>query len=512
MERIWGMPVGSQPPSEPPDGGAGGSRMSQTVTFKEKVLGAPAKRATVRDLIKEGAMTLEFEGGDRLLPKFSIAAPTLKQLCEPWEQCLVIKLLGRDVGFLTLRDRLPALWKVQGGLELLDVSNGYFMVKFDLEADRERVMHGGPWMLFDHYLIVRPWSPEFVASATKVDSTLVWIRFPGLGVMFYDESVLLTIASAIGKPIKVDLNTLNMTRGRFARVCVEINLNEPVVGRFFLNGVWYNVEYEGLHLLCSSCGCYGHVLRNCPHATRPEPTAHGVGEQEVTEQQSHSSVSSASAGEQSAPHVRGEIAPDPHGDWLIVKWRNRKHNLGKSFSNGRSSSHNGTTDIKELDRDIPNYPTKGVQLEAASRASFKNPREVRVPPREQGHAAGSIRGDGGHAPNRNTPIMGSNIDSKKRSRGEELRDHSRPIPASANTESELNKHKARSSHTHLSLGDPRVHEGVTGNLHRRRTNSVPQSGYTINERHDAEDSGQEIPGTEDIMQYDQPLEEEAMMA
>nr|KYP70390.1 hypothetical protein KK1_009606 [Cajanus cajan] len=257
--------------------------MSQTMTFKEKVLGAPAMRPVVRDLIKEGVMTLDFEGEDRLLPKFSITAPTLKQLCEPWEQCLVIKLLGRDVGFLTLRDRLPALWKVQGGLELLDVSHGYFMVKFDLEADRERVMHGGPWMLFDHYLIVRPWSPEFVASATKVDSTLVWVRFPGLGVMFYDESVLLTIASAIGKPVKVDLNTLNMTRGRFARVCVEINLNEPVVGRFFLNGVWYNVEYEGLHLLCSSCGCYGHILRNCPHAARPVAKANGVGEKEVVE-------------------------------------------------------------------------------------------------------------------------------------------------------------------------------------------------------------------------------------
>nr|KYP64619.1 Purple acid phosphatase 2 [Cajanus cajan] len=54
----------------------------------------------------------------------------------------MIKLLGRKVGFLTLRDRLPALWKVQGGFELLDVSNGYFMVKFDLEADRDRVMHG----------------------------------------------------------------------------------------------------------------------------------------------------------------------------------------------------------------------------------------------------------------------------------------------------------------------------------------------------------------------------------
>nr|KYP69646.1 Transposon TX1 uncharacterized [Cajanus cajan] len=225
------------------------------------------------------------------------------------------------------------------------------MVKFDLEADRERVMHWGPWMLFDHYLIVRPWSLEFVASATKVDSTLVWIRFPGLGVMFYDESVLLTIASAIGKPVKVDLNTLNMTRGRFARACVEINLEEPVVGRFFLNGVWYNVEYEGLHLLCSSCGCYGHVLQNCPHAARSESMATGVGEKETTEQPprvpTHSEGSAAQTGEKSDPHVKGGIAPDPHGDWMIVKQRNQKHNFGKPQGKGRFSSHNGSEEIKE---------------------------------------------------------------------------------------------------------------------------------------------------------------------
>ncbi|XP_020208554.1 uncharacterized protein LOC109793499 [Cajanus cajan] len=390
------------------------------------------------------------------------------------------------------------------------------MVKFYLEADREWVMHGGPWMLFDHYLIVRPWSPEFVASATKVDSTLVWIRFPGLGVMFYDESVLLTIASAIGKPVKVDLNTLSMTRGRFARVCVEIKLNEPVVGRFFLNGVWYNVEYEGLHLLCSSCGCYGHVLRNCPHATRPELTTQGVGEQEVTKQQSgeppHSAVSVASMGEKSGPQVRGDIAPDPHGDWLIVKRRNRKHNIGKLFSKGRSASHNGTTDFKERDRDIPDNPTKGGHLETASRERFNNPRAVTVPPREQGHAAGSLHDDGGHAPNWNPPIMGSNIERKKRSRGAELHEHSRPIPASANMDSAVDKNKARSTYTHPSLGDPHVHEELTGDLHRGTITSVPHPGYTSKERHDDENSGPEIPGTEDFMQYEQPLKEETMMA
>lgn len=63
-------------------------------------------------------------------------------------------------------------------------------------------------------------------------------------------------------PIKVDLITLNMTRGRFVRVCMEINLETPVVRNFCLNGSWYHVEYEGLHMSCASCGCYGHVARN----------------------------------------------------------------------------------------------------------------------------------------------------------------------------------------------------------------------------------------------------------
>ncbi|XP_020211721.1 uncharacterized protein LOC109796460 [Cajanus cajan] len=510
MERIWGMPMGSQPLSEPPNGGIGSLKMNQTMTFKEKVLGTPATRPTVRDLIKEGAMTLEFEGGDRLLPKFSITAPTLKQLCEPWEQCLVIKLLGREVGFLTLRDRLSALWKVQGGFELLDVSNGYFMVKFDLEADRDRVMHGGPWMLFDHYLIVRPWSPEFVASATKVDSTLVWIRFPGLGVMFYDESVLLTIASAIGKPVKVDLNTLNMTRGRFTRVCVEINLEEPVVGRFFLNGVWYNVEYEGLHLLCSSCGCYGHVLRNCPHAIRPESKVTAMGEKENTVQlprdPPHGEGSVAPTGEQSALRVRGELAPEPHGDWLIVKRRNRKSNLGKPLNKGRSSSHNGSEIITEQHHNVPSYSKRGVHNLAETRLGFKSTHTVRESPREQGHALGSLAPDGGHGVLINENRMGPTLDRKKRSRGGESNAQPRPIPANAAASAASSALKDRSTHTSPYLGDSRlVQEGMQGT-----TSSVLHTGCTTNVHNDSEDTIQEIPGVEDIMQYDQPLE--TMMA
>lgn len=144
----------------------------------------------------------------------------------------------------------------------MDVDHGFFMVKFDLEADKDKVIEGGPWMIFDHYLAVFSWTPNFVSTTAKVEKTLVWIRFPGMNLVFYDESLLLAMALAVGRPIKVDEHTLKVERGIFARVCVEINLNQPVVGKIFVKGMWYNVEYEGLHMLCGKCGCYGHVTRN----------------------------------------------------------------------------------------------------------------------------------------------------------------------------------------------------------------------------------------------------------
>lgn len=65
-----------------------------------------------------------------------------------------------------------------------------------------------------------------MASSTKIDKMLAWIYFPSLNVAYYDEDVLMALAEGIGKPMKIDYNTLQVSRGRFARVCVEIDLLE----------------------------------------------------------------------------------------------------------------------------------------------------------------------------------------------------------------------------------------------------------------------------------------------
>lgn len=109
-------------------------------------------------------MTVDLEGGNRLLPKITLDKKVFQDLCEPWKDTLVIKLLGKNIGYMVMKDRLKRLWKPQGGFDILDVDNGYFMVTFDMQSDKEKVAAGGPWMIFDHYLCVFHWSPQFVSS------------------------------------------------------------------------------------------------------------------------------------------------------------------------------------------------------------------------------------------------------------------------------------------------------------------------------------------------------------
>lgn len=55
----------------------------------------------------------------------------------------------------------------------------------------------------------------------------------------------------VGTPVKVYMHTLKVDRGKFARMCVEIDLTQLVVRRVGINGEWYQVQYEGLHIICT---------------------------------------------------------------------------------------------------------------------------------------------------------------------------------------------------------------------------------------------------------------------
>lgn len=354
-------------------------RKQAKVSFRDMVMGtkdAPPARPKV-DLYKAKLAKLVFEGDNPLKPMVHIHDSMLQGLCAPWQDALVVKLLDKSIGYNVMKDRLTRLWKLTVGFDIMDIGHDFYMVKFEIEADRNKVIDGGPCMIFDHYLSVQQWSKDFLSPIAKIEKTMVWIRFPGLNVYYYDESILLAMAAAVGRPVRVDNTTLGVHRGRFARVCVEVDLIKPVVGKVGLNGFWYKVEYEGLHRICTVCGCYSHLRRNCKNKTEakevPAANLSGAaawGQVDVNDDRAKEKPVAFNLDMSVAENQ--EEALD--GDWMIAKHKSRPKKINandgkKSVNNYEGKrqvmNHKGNNSKSHANRDIATLKNNSMHYQVA---------------------------------------------------------------------------------------------------------------------------------------------------
>ena len=63
--------------------------------------------------------------------------------------------MGCAVGYNYLLKILIALWLPKSQMELVAIDNDYFLVKFASVNDYKYAKYEGPWMVLDHYLIIK---------------------------------------------------------------------------------------------------------------------------------------------------------------------------------------------------------------------------------------------------------------------------------------------------------------------------------------------------------------------
>lgn len=177
----------------------------------------------------------------------------------------MVKLLGRYIGYTALCNWLGSLWNAALGFSVIDLENDYLFVRFQSERDAEFALTQGPWTIMGHYLIVQLWTPRFDNSMEEIESVIAWIHLLGMALHYYHKKILRMLGQIIGSIIKVDYNNESATRGKFARLTVEVALTKPLISQFFLDGKVQKVEYEGLPTICFGCGKYGHTHEACPN-------------------------------------------------------------------------------------------------------------------------------------------------------------------------------------------------------------------------------------------------------
>ena len=245
------------------------------VSYKDTLLGEipgayeqAFKFDLVRDEEDEAEPDLEplIEG----MVNVNISKETMSRIRQPWSKVLIVKVFGRTVGYNYLTFKINELWKPGAKLDCVDLGRDFFLIRFNCTDDFDKVLKGGPWFIGGHFLAIKPWEPYFKASEAKLNSVAIWIRFPELPIEFYDKEVLKEIGSAIGLVLRIDSYTASGSRGSYARLCVQVNLEKPLINMVRIGKCRQIVMYEGISTLCFSCGWLGHTQNKCCYSIKQD--------------------------------------------------------------------------------------------------------------------------------------------------------------------------------------------------------------------------------------------------
>ncbi|XP_062007348.1 uncharacterized protein LOC133724601 [Rosa rugosa] len=278
-------------------------------------------------------------------PNISFSQKVEEKLNLDWNCAAIVKLMGNpksDNAFEFMHRGLTRKWKLKGPWQLIDIPNGFFVVKFQLFEDLDYVLCGGPWIISGQTLVVQKWRPDFNPMVEKINRMAIWVRILGLPLKYFKDFTMRKIGNLIGPVLKIDKVTLAQARGKFCRICVEVNPNEPLKPFVEVDFQAYGVVYEGISTICFNCGVYGHVKGQWPYNTeheivqdttvddtvQPPIASNPTIEEPVSAPATHEKAMEEDKAE-TKPNNKATQGPSPTqsmdmGPWMVMNYRNRK--------------------------------------------------------------------------------------------------------------------------------------------------------------------------------------------
>ncbi|XP_074297639.1 uncharacterized protein LOC141628386 [Silene latifolia] len=141
---------------------------------------------------------------------------------------------------------------------------------------REALLKSGYYLFDNKPVVIKPWDVNMDLVKEKVDVVPVCVRLSGIPLKFWGKC-LPRIAGLVGKYVKMDGATADKIRLSYARVMVELQMNQKLPEKVhFLDKtgqmVMVPVEYEWKPISCTSYKGMGHDSTQC---RKPAPKSGG---------------------------------------------------------------------------------------------------------------------------------------------------------------------------------------------------------------------------------------------
>ncbi|KAH1038268.1 hypothetical protein J1N35_040011 [Gossypium stocksii] len=103
-----------------------------------------SKEKEVIDIL-EGDNQKTFVNG---VPSITFSDGIHQILIQGMDNTVILKLVGHNISFSVLQNKIYNMWRPSTPLHIMDIKNGYFLVKFQDKRDSEKALSERPWTIF----------------------------------------------------------------------------------------------------------------------------------------------------------------------------------------------------------------------------------------------------------------------------------------------------------------------------------------------------------------------------
>ena len=189
---------------------------------------------------------------------------------ERGNNCLVMKVLSRRGIMLdALRKNLRMLWKPNKSIQISLIDEEMYLVEFDDEKDKRRVMDMSPWHYEKQLVLLQCFEGDKDPKDILFQWSPFWVQMYNLPLKHRTRETGLAIGASLGEVLEVDVADSGVQWGKCLRVQVKIDVTRRLIrGRKAKveDGVdrWVLFKYERLPNFCYQCGLLDHDLKECP--------------------------------------------------------------------------------------------------------------------------------------------------------------------------------------------------------------------------------------------------------
>ena len=148
-----------------------------------------------------------------------LGSVSTKAAIERRKNCAVLKVLThRSISLDALRKNLRMMWKPKKGVQLSEIEDDIFLVEFEDEKDKRRVIDMSPWSYEKQLVHIQDFEVKLTLKEIELKWSPFWIQMFILPLKSRTRETGIIIGSKLREVLDVDIPKSGVQWGKCLRV------------------------------------------------------------------------------------------------------------------------------------------------------------------------------------------------------------------------------------------------------------------------------------------------------